>query len=139
MSRMIFVNLPVNDLDRSMDFYRSLGFENNPQFTDATAACMVWSEAIYVMLLTHDKWRQFTSRPIPPATSSEVMLALTCESSEAVDIMADAAGAGGGTADVNPRQDHGFMYSRSFADPDGHIWEPLWMDSKAVSAEPAAD
>lgn len=135
MSRMIFVNLPVNDLDRSMAFYQSLGFENNPQFTDATAACMVWSEAIYVMLLTHDKWRQFTSRPIPPATSCEVMLALSCESNEAVDIMADKAGAQGGTADVNPRQELGFMYSRSFADLDGHIWELFWMDPQVVSGD----
>ena len=77
MSRMIFVNLPVTNLEASMAFYKALGFENNPHFSDATAACMVWSEAINVMLLTHDKWRTFTSRPIPPKTSSEVMLALS--------------------------------------------------------------
>tara|TARA_R110000822_G_scaffold34103_1_gene97010 strand:- start:31 stop:279 length:249 start_codon:yes stop_codon:yes gene_type:complete len=77
MSRMIFINFPVNDLAASMAFYTAIGFENNPQFTDDTAACMVWSEAIHVMLLTHDKWRTFTSRPIPASTSSEVMIALT--------------------------------------------------------------
>lgn len=129
---MIFVNLPVADLKASMAFYEAIGFENNPQFTDATAACMVWSEAIYVMLLTHDKWRTFTDRPIPPATSSEVMLCISCDSREAVDEMTTQAGNQGGTADINPAQDHGFMYSRSFADPDGHIWEPMWMDVAAM-------
>ena len=77
MSKMIFVSLPVTDLKASMAFYVSIGFKNNPQFTDETAACMVWSEAINFMLLTHAKWRTFTSRPIPPKTSSEVMLALS--------------------------------------------------------------
>ena len=128
MTRMIFVNLPVADLDASMRFYKALGFENNPHFTDETAACMVWSEAINVMLLTHAKWRTFTSRPIPPATASEVMLALNCDSREAVDVMNAAAAKHGGTGDVNPPQDLGFLYSRSLADPDGHVWEPLWMD-----------
>lgn len=132
MNRMIFVNLPVADLDASMAFYEALGFENNPQFTDDTAACMVWSEAINVMLLTHDKWRTFTSRPIPPVTSSEVMLALSCESREVVDAMNEAAAAKGGTADVNPVQDLGFMYNRNLADPDGHVWEPMWMDMAAI-------
>jgi predicted lactoylglutathione lyase len=132
---MIFVNLPVTNLDASMAFYKSLGFENNARFTDDTAACMVWSEAIYVMLLTHAKWRHFTSRPIPPATSSEVMLALSCDSREAVDAMNEAAAANGGTADINPAQDHGFMYNRSLADPDGHIWEAMWMNPAAIPAD----
>ncbi len=128
MSRMIFVNLPVTDLSASKTFYEALGFHNNPQFTDETAACMVLSEAINVMLLTHAKWASFTARPIPPASSSEVMLAVSCESRDAVDAMIAAASAKGGTADVNPAMDFGFMYSRSFADPDGHVWEPMWMD-----------
>ena len=115
MSRMIFVNLPVTDLDASMTFYKSIGFENNPHFTDDTAACMVWSETINVMLHTHAKWRKFTSRPIPPATSSEVMLALSCDSREVVDAMNEAAAANGGTADINPIQDLGFMYNRNLA------------------------
>lgn len=132
MARMIFVNLPVTDLEASMAFYAALGFENNPHFTDDTAACMVWSEAINVMLLTHDKWRAFTSRPIPPTASSEVMLALSCDSREAVDAMNEAAAANGGTADINPRQDLGFMYNRALADPDGHVWEPMWMDPAAI-------
>jgi predicted lactoylglutathione lyase len=132
MPRMIFVNLPVTDLNASMTFYKSMGFENNPQFTDDTAACMVWSEAIFVMLLTHAKWSKFTSRPIPPATSSEVMLVLSCDSREAVDAMNEAAAANGGTADINPVQDLGFMYNRSLADLDGHIWEAMWMDPAAI-------
>jgi predicted lactoylglutathione lyase len=131
MSRMIFVNLPVADLKASMAFYEALGFENNPQFTDETAACMVWSEAINAMLLTHDKWRTFTSRPIPPATSSEVMLALSCESREVVDKLNEIAATNGGTADINPRQDLGFMYNRNLADLDGHVWEMMWMDPSA--------
>ena len=131
MTRLIFVNLPVTDLKASMAFYTALGFKNNPQFTDDTAACMVWSEAINVMLLTHAKWRTFTSRPIPPATSSEVLLALSCDSREAVDAMNTAANANGGTADINPKQDLGFMYNRSLADPDSHVWEAFWMDPAA--------
>ena len=132
MSKMIFVNLPVADLDRAMGFYAALGFTNNPEFTDDTAACMVWSEAIYVMLLTHEKWRTFTKRPIPPATASEVMLAITCDDREAVDAMNTVAVKNGGTADVNPPQDHGFMHSRSVADLDGHVWEAFWMDPAAI-------
>jgi predicted lactoylglutathione lyase len=132
MQKMIFVNLPVADLPKAMAFYAGLGFTNNPHFSDETAACMVWSETIHVMLLTHDKWRHFTSRPIPPNTSSEVMLALAFESRAAVDAIADAAKAKGGAADINPAQDHGFMYSRALADPDGHVWEAFWMDPAAV-------
>ena len=134
MTRMIFVNLPVSDLPASMTFYKSLGFENNAQFTDETAACMVWSEAIHVMLLTHEKWRSFTSRPIPPPTSSEVSLALAMESREAVDAMIAAAAAHGGVGDINPVQDLGFMYGRDLTDPDGHVWGPCWMDMSAMPA-----
>jgi hypothetical protein len=129
---MIFVNLPVTDLKAAMTFYEALGFENNPQFTDDTAACMVWSEAINVMLLTHAKWRTFTDRPIPPAGSSEVMLALSCDGRGAVDTMNEVALRHGGTADVNPVQDLGFMYNRALADPDGHVWEAVWMDPAAM-------
>ncbi|KRE86983.1 lactoylglutathione lyase [Rhodanobacter sp. Soil772] len=134
MPRMIFVNLPVANLPASVAFYQALGFQKNPQFSDDTAACMVWSEAIYVMLLTHDKWRTFTDRPIPPPTSSEVSLALALDSREAVDAMIEAAAANGGTADVNPVQELDFMYARDLTDPDGHIWGPLWMDMAAMPA-----
>jgi predicted lactoylglutathione lyase len=134
MSKMIFVNLPVTDLKASIAFYKALGFTQNLQFSDDTAACMVWSEAINVMLLTHDKWRTFTSRPIPPGTSSEVMLALSCDDRGAVDAMNETAAAHGGQADVNPVQDLGFMYNRNLADPDGHVWEAFWMDAAAMPA-----
>lgn len=133
MPRMIFVNLPVADLPASMAFYTALGFENNPRFTDDTAACMVWSEAISVMLLTHEKWRTFTSRPIPPPTASEVLLAISLDSRAAVDAMNAAAAAHGGSADINPMQDLGFMYNCNLADPDGHVWEAMWMDPAVMS------
>lgn len=132
MSKMIFINLPVADLKASMAFYEALGFRKNPQFSDETAACMVWSETIHAMLLTHEKWRTFTTRPIPAADSSEVMLALSCESQEEVDKLNEAAAKHGGTADINPKQDLGFMYSRSIADLDGHVWEMGWMDSSVI-------
>ena len=132
MTKMIFVNLPVADLPRSVTFYEALGFTKNPMFSDETAACVVWSEAIMVMLLTHDKWKSFTNRPIPPVTSSEVMLALSVDDKETVDTITNTAGRNGGTPDINAKQDHGFMYGRSHADPDGHIWETFWMDPAAA-------
>ncbi len=132
MARMIFVNLPVTDLPKAMAFYTALGFTNNPQFSDDAGACMVWSEAIYVMILTHAKWKTFTKRPIPDPGSSEVSLALTCEARDEVNRLVEAGAASGGTADVNPPEDHGFMYQRTVADPDGHIWEPFWMDPAAI-------
>lgn len=136
MTKMIFVNLPVTELARAQAFYEALGFINNPQFSDDNSACMVWSEAIHVMLLTHAKWQGFTNRPIPPAGMSEVMLAISCDSREAVDRMNEAAVRHGGTADVNPKQDLGFLFNRSLADPDGHVWEAMWMDPAAI---PSAD
>lgn len=135
MPRMLFVNLPVTDLPRAKTFYEALGFTNEPRFTDDTAACMVWSEAIFVMILTHEKWKTFTDRPIPDAGSSEVMLCLSCDSRDEVDALNRTAGANGGTADVNPTQDHGFMASHAFADPDGHVWEVMWMDPQVASGE----
>jgi len=134
MSKMIFVNLPVTNLAASRQFYEAIGFVNNPQFTDDTAACMVLSETISVMLLTHAKWRTFTSRPIPPSSSSEVMLCVSCDSREAVDAMNKAADANGGISDINPMQDLGFMYNRNLADPDGHVWEAMWMNPAAFAA-----
>lgn len=129
MSRQIFVNLPVQDLARATTFYGAVGAVRNPQFSDDTAACMVVSDTLFVMLLTHAKWATFTRKPIVDARrESEVMLALSCESRAAVDKLADAAGAAGGKADVNPKQDLGFMYGRSFEDVDGHIWEVFCMD-----------
>jgi len=132
VSRTITVSLPVTDLNASKAFYAALGFVNNPQFTDDSAAFMVWSESINVMLLTYAKWSTFTTRPIPPTTSSEVGLTLSCVSRDDVDTMNTAASDNGGTADINPVQDHGFMYGRDFADPDGHVWGAVWMDMSAM-------
>jgi predicted lactoylglutathione lyase len=133
MSRMIFVNLPVSDLQKSRAFLEALGAVNEPKFTDETAACMTFSDSIHVMILTHDKFRQFTPRPIADATAgSEVLICLSAESRESVDTAVDRAVASGGTADPAPKQDYGVMYGRSVADPDGHIWEIMWMDPAAA-------
>ena len=139
MNKMIFVNLPVTDLKRSMAFYEAVGFTNEPRFTDDTAAAMRWSETINVMLLTHDKWRTFTNRPIVNAKeAAQVALCVSIDSREGVDAITDAAAKAGGTADPNPPQDYGMMYGRSFEDPDGHIWEPMWMDAAAAEQGAAA-
>ena len=133
MSKLIFVNLPVADLPAAKAFYEAIGATNNPQFTDETAACMVFSETIHVMLLTHDKFRQFTPKRVADAhETSEVLIAISADSREAVDDIADRALAAGGR-EPRESQDYGFMYSRSFEDPDGHIWEPMWMDLEAAS------
>lgn len=133
MSRMIFVNLPVTDLQRSREFLEALGAVNEPKFTDETAACMTLSDSIHVMLLTHDKFRQFTPRPIADAAAgTEVLLCLSADSPESVDLTVERAVAAGGTADPSPEQDYGVMYGRSVTDPDGHIWEIMWMDPAAA-------
>lgn len=131
--KRIFVSLPVTDLQASITFYEALGFQRNPRFSDDQAACMVWSEAIYAMLLTHAKWRTFTDRPLPPSGTTAVMLSLALDSRDAVDQMNAAAAAHGGQTDVNPVQDLGFMYGRDLADPDGHLWGPFWMDPAALA------
>lgn len=139
VTQLIFVNLPVADLERSKAFYAALGFANQPNLTNEQAACMVLSDAIFVMLLTHDFWKTFTSKAIPDAkASAQVMLAVSRDGKEAVDGMVDAAAANGGRPDCNPGQDLGFMYGRSFEDPDGHIWEPHWMDMQAARDGPPA-
>jgi hypothetical protein len=135
MPKMIFVNLPVADLARATAFYQAIGATKNEQFCDETASCMVFSETIHVMLLTHDKFRQFTPKKIADAkTSSEVLICLSADSREAVDAIVGKAQAGGGAVDPGPKQDYGFMYGRSFEDPDGHIWEVMWMDVAAATA-----
>jgi hypothetical protein len=139
MARLIFVNLPVTDLDRSKAFYEAVGAINNPRFTDETAACMVLSEAIHVMLLTHAKWRDFTKKTIPDAHEiAQVLLCLSEDTKEGVSAMVERAVAAGGKPDPTPTQDFGFMYGRSFEDPDGHIWEVMWMDVDAAAADHAA-
>ena len=140
MPQMIFVNLLVTDLPKSKAFYEAVGAVNNPAFTDETAACMVVTEgSIHVMLLTHAKWADFTTKTIPDArTHAQVLLCVSADSREEVDGQVDKAVRAGGKADPTPTQDFGFMYGRSFEDPDGHIWEVMWMDPTAIPAgEPA--
>jgi predicted lactoylglutathione lyase len=128
MATMIFVNLAVKDLERSKRFWTDLGYAFNPQFTDDNAACLVISDTIYAMLLTERFFNTFTPRKIADtATTAEVILALSVESREAVDQVVERAMKIGGTKAYEP-QDLGFMYSRSINDPDGHIWEFVWMD-----------
>ena len=135
MSKMIFVNLPVADLARATAFYEALGAKKDERFCDHTASCMVFSETIHVMLLTHEKFRQFTPKKIADAKeTSEVLICISTESREAVDDVIGKAGAAGGVTDPGPQQDYGFMYGRSFEDPDGHIWEVMWMDVEAAKA-----
>ncbi|MCC8975070.1 VOC family protein [Bradyrhizobium brasilense] len=137
---MIFVNLPVSNLAHATAFYEAIGATKNAQFSDHTASCMVISDTIHVMLLTHDKFREFTPKKIADTkTTSEVLICLSADSRDAVDgYVAKATGAGG-SADPSPRQDYGFMYGRSFEDPDGHIWEVMWMDVEAaMKAQSAA-
>jgi len=133
MAKMIFVNLPVTDLERSMAFYEAVGFTNNPMFTNDQAAAMAWSDEIVVMLLTHGFWKTFTDKTLPDARSvAQVLLCLSQDSREAVDAIVDSAVKAGGRSEPTPNQDLGFMYGRSFEDPDGHIWENVFMDMAAV-------
>src|SRR3712207_2324525 len=139
MSKLIFVNLPVADLSRATAFYEGIGAKKDERFCDHTASCMVFSETIHAMLLTHDKFRQFTPKKIADAkTTSEVLICISAESREAVDDMVGRAGRAGGTLDPTSTQDFGFMYGRSFEDPDGHIWEVMWMDVEAAKAAMAS-
>jgi predicted lactoylglutathione lyase len=128
---MLFTNLAVEDLDRSVEFFTKLGFTFNPQFTDETATCMVVGSDAFVMLLVRDRFKDFTKKEIADSRSRiEAILAFSVESRERVDEVADTALASGG-APANDPQDYGFMYSRSFEDPDGHTWEAMWMDPAA--------
>jgi len=133
MTTKVFVNLPVKDLKRSMEFFTELGYQFNAQFTDETAACMIVSEDIYIMLLTHPKFKEFTPKAICDATkSTEVLVCLSCESREKVDILVRKAVAAGGTTYAEPK-DYGFMYQQGFQDLDGHIWELIYMEPSAIA------
>jgi uncharacterized protein len=131
-SRKIFVNLPVKDLKRSVDFFTQLGFTFDPRFTNENATCMILGDEAFVMLLVEDFFKTFTKKGIADSrASNEAILAISADSKEEVDQVADKALASGGQAAMDP-QDHGFMYVRSFQDPDGHHWEVAWMDPKAL-------
>jgi predicted lactoylglutathione lyase len=134
MPRMIFINLPVADLERSKRFYEAVGARNEPKFSNEQAAMMVFSDTISVMLLTQDFYATFTGKPIADAhATSQVLLCLSADSTADVDQMVEAAAAAGGKPDPGPKQDiSGMMYGRSFEDPDGHHWETMWMDAGAA-------
>ena len=136
MATMIFVNLPVKDLQRSLDFFSQLGYSFNKQFTDEKAACMVIGDTIYAMLLTEPFFQGFIPGKEISDTSKakEVLVCLSADNKEAVNRLADKAVAAGGRQFREP-EDHGFMYSRSFEDLDGHVWEVMWMDPAAVVPE----
>ncbi|MFJ1737625.1 VOC family protein [Streptomyces microflavus] len=135
MAQMIFVNLPVKDLATSKGFFEKLGYGINPQFSDDKTACVVLSDTIFVMLLTEPRFKDFTKKEIADASrTTEVILALSADSREKVDELADAALAAGGFP-AGETQDLGFMYGRSFQDPDHHIWEVMWMDPAAVESQ----
>ncbi|MFI9624627.1 VOC family protein [Streptomyces sp. NPDC052042] len=135
MSQLIFVNLPVKNLETAKTFFGKLGYSCNPQFTDEHTACVVISDSIFVMLLTESRFKDFTKKGIADASATtEVILALSAESREKVDEIADTALASGGSP-ANEPMDFGHMYGRSFQDPDGHIWEVMWMDPAAIGAQ----
>ena len=138
MPKMIFVNLAVSDLARATAFYEAVGAEKNPKFSDATASCMVFSETIFSMLMTHEKFACFTPKPIADArTSTEVLICISADSREEVDQIVERAGQAGGRIDPAPKDEYGFMYGRSFEDPDGHLWGVNWMDPVAAEMGPA--
>lgn len=135
MPQMIFVNLPVKDLETTKGFFGKLGFSFNPQFSDENTACLVISDTIFAMLMTEPRFKDFTKKEIADASkTTEMLLALSADSREKVDELADAALAAGGSP-ANEPQDLGFMYGRSFQDPDHHIWEIVWMDPSAVDGQ----
>lgn len=132
MSRQIYVNLPIRNMERTRAFFGALGFSFNPQFTNEQGACMVIAGNIYVMLLVEPFFQTFTTKPVADATrSTEVLVCLSCTSRAEVDELVRKAVAAGGTA-PNPPQDHGFMYGHGFTDLDGHIWELMYMDMSAA-------
>jgi hypothetical protein len=136
-SRLLFVNLPVADLPAAKAFFSALGFTYDEKFTDESCACMVVSEQAYVMLLDRNRFADFTRQPVADARqSTAAIFALSAESRDGVDALADAAIAAGGTV-ANDPMDHGFMYGRSFHDLDGHLWEVMWMSPEAVERGPA--
>ncbi|MDX2918937.1 MULTISPECIES: VOC family protein [Streptomyces] len=135
MAQMIFVNLPVKNLETTVGFFGKLGFTTNPAFSDDRTACLVISDTIFAMLMTEERFKEFTKKDVADAsTATEVILALSADSREKVDEIADAALASGGFP-AGETQDLGFMYGRSFQDPDHHIWEVMWMDEAAAQGE----
>jgi predicted lactoylglutathione lyase len=133
MTKLLFLNLPVKNLTAAIRFYEAIGCTKNAQFSSDQAAMMVWSDTITFQLLTHEYFASFSAKPMAAANVSEVLIALSRASRQEVDAICSAAAAAGGKADVRPPQDMGFMYVRAFEDPDGHVFEPMWMDAAAVA------
>jgi uncharacterized protein len=134
MAKMIFINLPVGDVARATAFYQAIGATRNPQFSDDTTSCMILSDTIHVMLMTHDKYRFFTTKTIADAkTTSQVLLCITADSRAEVDDVVSKAERAGGMIDPSPVDEYDFMYGRSFEDPDGHLWGVNWMDLEAMA------
>lgn len=132
MTQMVFINIPVSDVARSRVFYQALGFTINEQFSDETAACVVVSDTIFIMILGHAKFDSFITQPrADTAQTTTALFALNRDDRAAVDAMTTAAIAAGGT-EPKPATDHGFMYTRTFMDPDGNTFEPFWMDPAAI-------
>lgn len=136
MPKMIFVNLPSADLAASERFYTAIGCTKNEQFSNEMAISMVWSDTITFMLLTHDFFKSFLSKPLADAhKETGALIALSFDTREDIDAINEKAAANGGRIDIRPVQDMGFMYSRAFEDPDGHVFEPVWMDMSAFPTE----
>jgi predicted lactoylglutathione lyase len=136
MTRQIYVNLAVKDLDRAVEFFTELGFEFEPKFTDETATCMIVNDNAFVMLLVEERFKEFTGKDLADAsTQTEAITGFNAESREGVDELVEKALAAGGTKARDP-YDYGFMYGRSFNDPDGHLWEVIWMDPVAAEKGP---
>ena len=139
MAKLIFINLPVSDLGRATAFYQAIGAVKNAQFSDDTASCMVFSDTIHAMLMTHEKYRQFTTKKIADAkTTSQVLICISADSRAEVDDLVSKAESAGGVIDPSPQDDYDFMYGRSFEDLDGHLWGVNWMDFEAVAKETTA-
>jgi uncharacterized protein len=135
MAKLIFINLPVSDLARATVFYQAIGAVKNARFSDDTASCMVFSDTIHAMLMTHDKYRQFTTKKIADAkTTSQVLICISADSRAEVDDLVSKAGKAGGAIDPSPQDDYDFMYGRSFEDLDGHLWGVNWLDPAAAAA-----
>ena len=138
MAKQVFINLAVKDLQKSMDFYTALGFTNNPQFSDATGKCMVWSENIFVMILSHEKFKNFTVKPIADTKSAIAgLFSVSVDSVDEVNRIVESGLAAGGT-EPNEMRDYGFMQQRTIEDPDGHTWEIFFMDISKFPTEPPA-
>ena len=135
MQSQIFINLPVVDIKKSLAFYTGLGFTNNPQFSDDSSKCMIWSENIFVMIMTHDKFKTFATKPIADTRNNIAgLFALSVESVNKVNDLVDKGLAAGGSEPV-PFQDYGFMQKRNIEDPDGHTWEIFYMDMSKFPTE----